>query len=187
MNTIRRLCLPTVLGVLIIALWSLILWPYLVHGYAQMIVFGLQVFVTEGTKLQVETNNIIVYDSRGTAIVRKNLGSLNEFGLLLALFLAIPVIPLSQRVRRLLLALGIQILLHIVALVLLIWIAYEFYFGINKQSFAYWLLNLLMAGNLIFPILIWALLTFRYWFPKPTARTTAPAPQSHRKPKEARP
>jgi hypothetical protein len=53
----------------------------------------------------------------------------------------------------------------------------NFTVGINRHSFAYWLLNLLMAGNLIFPILIWALLTWRSWLPmpQPTRRPTKEA------------
>ena len=177
MRLIRRLGLLTLAGILILSLWSMVVWPSLVHGYAQILLSVLQPLMTDGTKLRVEADVINVYDSRGTAIVRKNLNSLNEFGLLLALFLAAPVMPFLQRARRLLIALGIQTLLHILEIALLIWIAYEFYFGINRHSFAYWLLNLLMAGNLIFPILIWALLTWRSWLPmpQPTRRPTKEA------------
>jgi hypothetical protein len=177
MRLIRRLGLLTLAGILILSLWSMVVWPSLVHGYAQILLSVLQPLMTNGTKLQVETDAINVYDSRGTAIVRKNLNSLNEFGLLLALFLAAPVMPFLQRARRLLVAVGIQTLLHILEIALLVWIAYEFYFGINRHSFAYWLLNLLMAGNLIFPILIWALLTWRSWLPmpQPTRRPTKEA------------
>ncbi|MCS7197292.1 MAG: hypothetical protein NZ930_01175 [Candidatus Bipolaricaulota bacterium] len=169
-----------IIGVLILIGWNVAVWPYVVNSYAQLLVSILQPLVSDETQLQVTTHEVIVYDHKGTPIVQKSLDSMNEFGLLLALFLAVPLMPFSQRMQRLLLALGIQIALHIVELSLLIWIAYEFYFGINKQSFAYWLLNLLMAGNLIFPILLWALLSWRFWLPKL-------APQPHQKPKEARP
>ncbi|MCL6641720.1 MAG: hypothetical protein K6T71_00130 [Candidatus Bipolaricaulota bacterium] len=167
MRLISRLGLLTLVGILILSLWSMVVWPSLAHGYAQILISVLQPLMTNGTELRLEANAINVYDSHGTAIVRKNLSSLNEFGLLLALFLAAPIMPFLQRTRRLLVALGIQTLLHILEIALLIWIAYEFYFGINRHSFAYWLLNLLMAGNLIFPILIWALLTWRSWLPTP--------------------
>ncbi|GEM_PF-2673913 len=186
MNTVRTLLLSITVGTLILIGWG-ILWPYFVSSYVKFLLLLLQPFATDGTTLQVTPSEIIVYDHKGTAIVRKNLSSLNEFGLLLALFLATPAMLLSQRIRRLLLALGIQVLLHLVEIVLLIWIAYEFYFGINKQSFAYWLLNLLMAGNLIFPILLWTLLTFRSWLPKPAAPAVPSSPQPQRHPKEARP
>ncbi len=161
--------------------WSMVIWPHLAGSYAQLLIFSLQPFVTNETTLRVTPHEIIVYDYKGTAIVRKSLSSLNEFGLLFALFFATSIMPLVQRMRRLLLALGIQVLLHIVEIALLIGIAYKFYFGIDKQSFAYWLLNLLMAGNLIFPILLWALLTWRSWLPKPVAHT------AQRKPQETRP
>ena len=179
MRLIGRLGLITLAGILILLLWSMMVWPYLARSYAQTLIFVLQPLMTDGTELRLEAGVINVYDNRGTAIVRKNLSSLNEFGLLLALFLAAPVMPFPRRVRRLLVAVGIQALLHILEVALLIWIAYEFYFGINRHSFAYWLLNLLMAGNLIFPMLIWALLTWRAWLPMP---------QLPRRPtKEARP
>jgi len=181
MKAIYSLLPSIAIGMLILTVWSLAAWPYMVGSYAQLLAYLLRPLVSQGTELQVTQSEIIVYDYKGTAIVRKNLSSLNEFGLLLALFLAIPTIPLLQRVRRLLFASALQILLHVVMLLLLIWIAYEFYFGINKQSFAYWLLNLLMAGNLFFPILIWALLTWRSWLPKPAQH------KSSRAMKEARP
>lgn len=183
MNALRLLLLSMAIGIPILTVWNIVFWPSLVNNYAQFLVSILQHMVTNGTQLQVTTNEITVYDYKGTAIVRKNLNSLNEFGLLLALFLAAPLMPFAQRMRRLLLALGAQVVLHIVELSLLIWIAYEFYFGVNKHSFAYWLLTILMAGNLILPIFLWAVLTWRSWLPKLGPRDT---PQPQRTPKEAR-
>lgn len=178
----RQLFIAALVGLLALGAWS-IAWPALVIPYAQGLVAMVRPLVrASGTDLRVEVDAVVAYDYKGTTIVQRRLSNLNEFGLLLALFLVVPLMTLTQRVRRLVLAFFLQFLVHLMSLLLLVWIAYEFYFGINKQSFTYWLLNLIMAGNLIFPILVWALLTWRYWFPKPVA----PSPQKKGHPKETR-
>lgn len=185
MKTSLRLLGSALVALLIIAIWSAV-WSHLSDDYARLIISVLQPFVAETAKLRIETGSLVVYDAKGTAIVRKRLDALNEFGLLFALFLVMPTMAFVQRLKRLFLAVGVQMLLHVMSVALLIWIAYEFYFGINKQSFAYWLLNLLMAGNLIFPILIWALLTWRSWLPK-LAPPTAPPSRKKRHTEEVHP
>lgn len=176
----RRLFIAASVGLLALGVWSMI-WPILVTHYARGLVAIAHPLVrASSTDLWVEADTITVYDYKGTAIAQRRLSNLNEFGLLLGLFLVVPLMTLTQRMWRLALACALQVLVHLVSLLLLVWIAYEFYFGINKQSFAYWLLNLIMAGNLIFPILIWALLTFRYWFPKPADTVSASTSQKKR-------
>ncbi len=114
-----------------------------------------------------------------------------NLGLLLALFLATPLRRFSQKLRLTLIALSLMIVFHIVFLVtsasildpcLKIPLRCP-----GGRDWYRWLDRFMATSKNLLPVLLWALLTFRYWFPKPTARTTAPAPQSHRKPKEARP
>ncbi len=113
----------------------------------------------------------------------------------LALFLATPGLTWRRRFITIVSGLGLLVGIHAVSLIAKTRFEYVNAFGneLPIPDSVYlmyaWLGRLLVAVSLTAPFVVWALMTFRYWFPKPITSPLAPAPQPHKKhrPKEARP
>lgn len=107
--------------------------------------------------------------------------------LLVALFLATPRIGFKQRTLFLGIALLLQIAYHLLDITLSFQNTYHA--AVESHQKEIYRLTNLFGGLLerVFPVMIWALFTFRYWLPKPAAPAAPPSPQPQRHPKEARP
>ena len=110
-------------------------------------------------------------DEAATPIARGNREEYYNLVLLLTLFLSTPGLTLPKRIKLTLGALGSLFLFHVVGL----------------TAVAEWLSNSPTEPLLVytfmkpaFPVLLWGLLTFKYWFP-------LPSPAKNRNPNGARP
>ena len=105
-----------------------------------------------------------------------------NLGLLLALFAATPFLKFSQRMRHLLIALIAIIIFHIFFLYISATVVDPCVRNVipcTERTWYRWLDRFMAAGKNLFPVFLWALLTWRAWLPMP---------QLPRRPtKEARP
>lgn len=118
----------------------------------------------------------------------------NGLAVFLALILATPALPWRQRLRVMMIGIGLLIGIHSALFVpktrfeYIQFLAAE---GVPIADSMYlmysWVGRALVPASYIAPFLLWALFTFRYWFPKPAAPAVPPSPQPQRHLKEARP
>lgn len=111
----------------------------------------------------------------------------NGLVVLLALMLATPALPWRQRLRATMIGIGLLIGIHSTLFVPKTRFEYIQFLvaeGVPIADSAYliyaWLGRALVPVSYIAPFLLWALLTWRVWLPKPVAHTV------QRKPQEAR-
>ncbi len=166
-------------------------WPWFAPAYVATIVGVANLFFPwvedpDISWLQAENNSVAIYVRN----VDQN-QELQLFGyvdyphlgllLLLALLLATPRVSL-RRLGVLGLACGLLLAVHVVYLIAETRFLYVNEFGAELSipdglylRYA-WLGRFLKFVSLVSPVVIWALLTFRYWFPWPPRPTAMPAP-----------
>lgn len=113
-----------------------------------------------------------------------------NLGLILALFAATSSLRSFRILRLIFIALSFMIAFHVLFLLVSSTIVDPCVRGALPclgQPWYRWLDRLMAVSKNLFPVLLWALLTFRYWFPKPAAPAAPPSPPPQRHPKEARP
>lgn len=143
--------------------------PVVLPIYGSLQIGLLQPVVGSNFKMRLEHNgSIYVYFRRDPEpVVRREATSFTGLGLLIALFLA-TLIPWRRRLSRLGLGLGALLLFHLIALLGLIDVWKAVAAG-RMSPLQQWEFTVIAGGDLLVPVVLWALLTFRNWFPKPTA------------------
>lgn len=89
--------------------------------------------------------------------------------LLLSLLLATPNVKPLKRVELILIGLGLLFLVHLVALIVRVRLAYVYYHvvpGSTKTFLFNWINVFFIIGERLFPVLIWSGLSLGYLFPK---------------------
>ena len=165
--------------VLFLILLALV-WPFLAPGYSKLLIWPANKLLALGgipIELRLEEEGIKSYlltkgpdlqnsGSKPSPFRMKIFGSY-EIILLIALFLATPGLKALKRLGLTAAALGTIFIYHVVDIVLGIRLLYR------PSPFYSWAYMLSIFGQLWVPLLIWGLLTFRYWLPKPrTAMVT---------------
>ncbi len=90
-----------------------------------------------------------------------------HFGLILlpVLIAVTPGLTLLRRLKFIAISLGIMFVIHILTILIFAWIIQSSDdpagFGTNP-----WVVFLVTIGTQLFPALIWAILCFKYWFPR---------------------
>jgi hypothetical protein len=174
----------------------MLLWPLLGTLYNRLVVgvSALVLSVIERpplTVLKVEGDKIMGYVhslslNSPTFTITREFYDLNYFGIMVLLALMFATsIGLRQQVKLTPIAVLLVLFFH--AFFFLIYIRVEYIVkGVvpsNEAEFNFylWLRLFTATGKYWFPFLIWALLTFRFWLPKPAQH------KSSRAMKEARP
>ena len=90
-----------------------------------------------------------------------------HFGLILlpVLIAVTPGLTLLRRLKFIAISLGVMFVIHIITILIFAWIIQSSDdpagFGTNP-----WVVFLVTIGTQLFPALIWAILCFKYWFPR---------------------
>jgi len=168
--------------VLFLLLFALV-WPFLGPYYNRLVAGTAQLFVPlvpgmPPTLITVGGGDIEVYRRGPELGGREWVATYSQYlflglGLLITLFLATPNLKALTRLRRL--GLGLGILFAIDVLYILYDIRSTYISGgiipvsISDAYFDAWLQSFFAIGRKLFPVLIWGLLTFTFWLPRPKA------------------
>ncbi len=148
------------------------------------------------TMLKPEGNSVAIYvvdPSKGPLLFAYLDYPHSGLIILLALLLATPRLTWKRCLMIILLGMGLLIVVHSISLIAKTRFEYVNIFGneLPVPDSVYlryaWLGRALVIISLVAPFVLWALLTFRYWFPKPVASTPAPPPRKRKHAKGVRP
>lgn len=178
----RKLLLFAGKLVLFLLLFALV-WPFLGPYYNWLVAGAAQLLAPlvpgmPPTAVRVEGEEIKVYLNLLGAERQEWIASYSQYlflglPLLLTLFLATPDLKTLIRLRRMALGLGMLFLIDLLYILFDIRSSY-LSLGLIPASraelyFDAWLQAFFAIGRKLFPLVIWGLLTFAFWLPRPTA------------------
>lgn len=192
MSLMSRLLRFSGMFLLSFALLSLA-WPLFAPGYNRLVVGmsnKLLALIEEPLiiTLKPQGENVLIYQNDRTGeepqLVKAYRGYMYfNLILLLALFLATPRLRLLQRLKLTLIALITLLVFHAVDVttrgveqyVDQASITVTHSYSVTWRYLFYWFGAVLSVGEKLAPLLIWGILTFKYWLPKPDLRVKVKA------------
>jgi hypothetical protein len=166
---------------IVLVIFVAVVWTYISPAYNRVLVNLGNKIAPSGVTLELEERNIYFYHHapEGTSTAWIFSWALH-FGLVLVIALigATPGLRLKQRLKFIALAFALLFVIHVAA----IWVmARLMASGVVTDKNP--LFNLLVTvGCDLFPVVIWGVLSLKYWFPQGLARETElPGRGSHRK------
>lgn len=156
-------------------------WYFIAPAYNTILATVSEKLLPSQSALALDRGTIYIYPPAGTEPAGGIYASALHYGLVLviALILATPRLKLLRRFAFIAIALGAIFSIHTVSIVL---------FARNILSGAYapleqnpLIILFAIVGSDLFPVLIWAVLSFKYFFPKPKRSHMASAPLTAKK------
>lgn len=172
-------------------------FSFMINSYNHLVVWGTEVVLTifsAPLKIQaLEDGNWAVSWRPTHERLFRSTGGIGflqllyfNLPLLLSLIWATPTPNIHKLLRISLWGLALIFASHVLSVIALM--TAEYMTHVNPEQVGYiWLKLFIGLSGQLFAVAIWAILTWRSWFPKPAAPESTPAPQPHRKPKEVRP
>jgi hypothetical protein len=181
-NKLLLFLVEAVIFVILIA----VAWTYISPAYNHLLLGTVDKIAPSDVTLELQQSTIYFYHDTPYGTDSANIPSWAlQFGLVIviALIAATPGLRLTQRLKFIVLAFMLLFVIHIAA----VWIAAgllarRVIFGENA------LFNFLVTlGCDLFPVVIWGVISLRYWFPKEAAMPSRlPRGRSHRKVRRSR-
>jgi hypothetical protein len=191
-RSLLSISIKLVLGLIIFA----IIWPYFAPGYNRFIATtatALAHMMGKTININKVDENTIVLDVEFRFKLPQEKQPIKikieyeyegyfhfNFGLLLALFAATPFLKLSQRLKHVLIALITIIVFHMLFLYVsasAVDPCVRNVIPCAERTWYRWLDRFMAVSKNLFPVFLWALLTWRSWLPmpQPTRRPTKEA------------
>lgn len=153
----RRRLLIFVVKVFVIILIFSSFWPFVAPGYTSLLVAATNGVAPSSISLMATDSTIIIHSEVQPASVSLHSLPLQAgLLLLLALIIATPGLKLRQRLKYIVIGAILTFALHIVSLLIM---------SSNVRAMRPLVVLFASVGIDLFPVLIWAALSARYWWP----------------------
>jgi hypothetical protein len=156
-----------------------VLWHFVAPTYNRLLAGAADQFGPGQTAISAEQDNLYILPelNTGPAGMYEIYGLDMQYGLLLvvALIAATPGLRLTQRFRYIPIAFVIMFIIHVATILIFAYVAESGTpASVTKNPFVV-LFSIL--GTDLFPVLVWGVLSFRYFLPKPNEEPLVPKMQ----------
>lgn len=155
MSGIRKLII-FIVKVLVLILILSVLWYFLAPGYTSLLVSATDALAPSSIIMWASDSSIIIRAVGQAPAAIHSLPFQAGLLLLLALIIATPGIKVRQRLIYIVIGAVLTFVLHIVSVLIM---------TINVRNIRPLVVLFASVGIDLFPILIWAVLSARYWWP----------------------
>lgn len=159
----RRKLLIFVVKVFVVILIFSSFWPFVASGYASLLAAASNGVAPSGISMTAADSLIIIYSEGQTPTLLRSLPFQAGLLLLLALIIATPGLKLRQRLLYVVIGAILTFALHIASVLIM---------SINVRAMRPLVVLFASVGIDLFPVLIWAALSAKYWWP---GRAAAPS------------
>ena len=179
----RRSVLIFIGKVIVIIIIMSSFWPFLTPSYNHALVGVANKVVPSDITLMAEDSSIIIrheYDSMIATLPVH--GLFLQYGLvvLIALIGATPGLKLRQRLKFIAVALIIMFAIHVVSMLAISKVAQSISLEHPSKGGSPLEILFISIGFDLFPVLVWVVLSFKYWWPKPKVTSGTKTPVRRR-------